>query len=207
MALDYKSSVTRYRKYLSQVSHQPLWQASLVFVLSLGLLIILLLFVLRPTLITISSLLGQIDTQRKVEQQLDAKIAAVQRAQQLLNSLQSRLPVLDRSLPTAAQLGVWAQAVQTIASGSGVAITDFTLSDIPVTQIASASAKLSTLVKINFRLSASGNYSQLVDFIDTLEKLPRLAVLNSIDFSRQNDGKLTLTAGGVISFTYAQKGY
>lgn len=209
MALDYKSSLNRYRKYLTAASQQPLWRAGFVLVLSLVLLIILLLLVLRPTLITISSLLGQINSQREIEQKLDTKIASVQQAQTLLNSLQPKLVYLDHSLPTTADLGIWATAVETIASGSGVAITNFSLADIPLSHIATAAAQLSTLTKIDFTISVRGDYSQLAGFVDTLEKLPRLAVLTSVQFSRQNDGGLNLVAQGDINFayTYAQKGY
>lgn len=207
MALDYKSSLSRYRKFLTAARQQPLWQASFVLILSLILLTVLLLFVLRPTLITISSLLGQINSQQQIAQKLDAKIASLQQAQTLLNSIRPKLVHLDNSLPTTADLGVWAQAVETIASGSGVVITTFTLSNIPLSDIATSAGQLSNLTKIDFNISANGDYAQLVSFVDTLEKLPRLAILTSVQISRQIDGRLNLTTVGNINFAYAQKGY
>lgn len=207
MAINYKSSLNRYRRYLAQMQQQPLMRASFLLVLSLVLLIILLLLVLRPTLITISGLLGQIKTQQQVDARLDAKIAALQQAQTLLNSLQPRLVSLDNSLPTAANLGIWSQAVQALASGSGIAITQFTIADIPYTNIATSSSELVNLTNINFDITVSGDYTQLADFIDTLEKLPRLAILESVQVTKGSEGILTLSAQGTISFTYAQKGY
>lgn len=207
MALDYKSSLNRYRKYLTEASKQPLWRASLVLILSLLLLIILLVLVLRPTLITISSLLGQINSQRQIAQKLDTKIAAVQQAQMLLNSIQPKLVHLDNSLPTTANLGIWTSAVETIASSSGVTITNFSLSNIPISNIATEAAQLADPTRIDFSLVVSGDYPQLVDFVDTLEKLPRLAVLTGVQIQRQNDSRLNLVSEGNISFTYAQKGY
>ena len=207
MALDYKSSLSRYRKFLTAARQQPLWQASFVLILSLILLTVLLLLVLRPTLITISSLLGQINSQQQIAQKLDAKIASLQQAQTLLNSIQPKLAHLDNGLPTTADLGIWAQTVETIASGSGVVITAFTLSNIPLSNIATSAGQTLNLTKIDFNISASGDYAQLVNFVDTLEKLPRLAILTSVQISRQIDGRLSLVAVGDVNFAYAQKGY
>lgn len=207
MTLDYKSSLSRYRKFLTATKQQPLWQASFVLILSLILLIVMLLLALRPTLITISTLLGQINSQQDIEQKLDAKITALQQAQTLLSSIQSKLSYLDNGLPTAANLGIWAETIKTIASGSGVAITSFSLEDIPLSKMSTASAQLSNLTKVNFKISIGGDYPQLVNFIDTLEKLPRLAVLTGVQILRQKDGSLNMEAGGNINFDYAQKGY
>lgn len=207
MALEYKNNFNRYRKYLLTASRQPLWQASFVLILSLLLLIVLLLLVLRPTLITISSLLGQINSQKQIAQQLDTKIASLQQVQSLLNSLEPRLIHLDNNLPTSANLGIWASAAETIASNSGVTITNLSLLNIPISNIATAAAQLANLTKIDFNITVSGDYPQLVNFVDTLEKLPRLVDLTSVQVQRQNDGGLDLIAAGNINFTYAQKGY
>ncbi|MDO8487724.1 MAG: type 4a pilus biogenesis protein PilO [bacterium] len=205
MAIDYKSSLSRYRTYLNSLQQQPLWQASLIIVFSLGLLIILLSFVLRPTLITISTLLGQIEVERQVEQRLDAKITSLQQATQLLNSIESRLVYLDESLPTSAKLSLWAQAVEALATGSGVFLTDITMANIPLTQLATSAAVLSNPTNIDFSISSTASYSQLADFVQALENLPRLAILNSVQLGRQNTGELTMQVKGIISFTYAQK--
>ena len=207
MVLEYKNNFNRYRKYLISASRQPLWQASFALVLSLLLLIILLFLVLRPTLITISSLFGQINSQKQITQQLDAKIASLQQAQTLLNSLEPRLIHLDNNLPTSANLGIWTSAVETIASNSGVAITNLSLLNIPISNIATATAQLANLTKIDFNITVSGDYPQLVNFVDTLEKLPRLVDLTSVQVQKQKDGGLNLVAVGNINFTYAQKGY
>ena len=207
MVLEYKNNFNRYRKYLISASRQPLWQASIALVLSLLLLIILLFLVLRPTLITISSLFGQINSQKQITQQLDAKIASLQQAQTLLNSLEPRLIHLDNNLPTSANLGIWTSAVETIASNGGVAITNLSLLNIPISNIATATAQLANLTKIDFNITVSGDYPQLVNFVDTLEKLPRLVDLTSVQVQKQKDGGLNLVAVGNINFTYAQKGY
>ncbi len=207
MELNYKSSLSRYRKYITQVRSRPLWQASFMTILSLILLIALLLLVLRPTLITISSLLGQIRTEREVEAKLDAKIASLQQAQALLTSLQNKLTYLDSSLPIQPQMALWTDAAQTLATNSGVAITDMALTDIALTPQSSTSAKLANLSPIKFLISATGTYPQLADFVATLEKLPRLAVFDSVQINYPTlTSPLTLVAKGTINFTYVQKG-
>ena len=52
MALQYKNSLARYRKYLQVVQSQPLFVASLWVILSLLLVILLVVMAIRPTLVT-----------------------------------------------------------------------------------------------------------------------------------------------------------
>jgi tetratricopeptide (TPR) repeat protein len=79
--LQYKNSLSRYRKYLQTVQNQPLLKASLFLILSLVLVIILIATALQPTLTTIADLIGQISKQKTLEQKMDAKISALQEAQ------------------------------------------------------------------------------------------------------------------------------
>ena len=64
-------------------------------VLSLILLIILMVLALRPTLVTISTLLGQIQQQKEISQKLDDKTLSVTTALKTLDSVKEKLPLLD----------------------------------------------------------------------------------------------------------------
>ena len=71
--INYRNSVDRYRKYLLVMQKRPLWRATLFVTLSLLLLIVLLVFALRPTLLTIAGLVNDIDTKKKFMPNLKKK--------------------------------------------------------------------------------------------------------------------------------------
>jgi len=192
--LEYKNSLTRYRRYLQSVQSQPLLKASLYLVLSLTLIIILVAAALRPTLITISSLLGQIDQQRQLEARLVHKINLVKLAQQELARVDEKLFLLDEALPETAQVNAWTTALENIASQSGLAISVVRVSNIPSAQPVPVGA-------LDFQIEATGQYFQIYDFVEILQNHRRLILPQSIGVSRTTtDGnQLNLTLTGFIA--------
>jgi ABC-type Fe3+-hydroxamate transport system substrate-binding protein len=113
MALDYKSGLARYRRYLQVASERPLWRASAFVIFSLTLVITLVLSALRPTLITIAGLLGQINKEQDVVNQLNQKIQTVQQAVQALDNQRHRLSILDGAYPNESSWTSWSQMITT----------------------------------------------------------------------------------------------
>lgn len=191
MALDYKSSLGRYRRYLETVQKQPLFRASLFVVFSLVLLIALLIWALRPTLVTISGLLGTIEQQKEIEDKLNRKIVALQQAQQAYQQLQPRLTFLDGGLPTSLDMAVWARNVEQIASGSGIELVGINVEKIEVAGTATEGG----LVRIGFTMTAKGQYSQFRMFVVALENMRRVVDLSDIKIDKGG-----LTVKGTIGF-------
>ncbi len=183
--LDYKSSLAQYRKYLVAVREQPMFAASLWLVLSLILVIVLVLAALRPTVVTIASLLGEIRQQSGVEKKLDKKIAAVTAAQAEYLKNESRLKVLDEALPVGRKYAVWAVRIESIASESGVEIME-----------------LSLVEGKNFTISLTGDFPGLRRFLVTLENLRRLVEIENVQLNKKEG--LTLTVKGVLK-SYEEK--
>jgi len=191
--LQYKSSLGRYRRYLQTVQAQPLLKASLFLILSLLLIIILVLAALRPTLITIASLLGQINSQQQLAAQLDHKIATIREAQQQLAAVSSRLVYLDAAIPTQADISLWTNSVQKVASESGVAANNISLSDLPVGRVSQPNL-------LAFKLNVVGPYDRVYQFLQFLESLRRLVKLDKIAVTRDSkDGtQMTFDISGAL---------
>ncbi|GEM_PF-4171136 len=177
--LDYKNSLTQYRRYLTAVREQPMFAASLWLVLSLVLVIVLVSAALRPTLVTIASLLGEIGQQSEVERKLDKKIAAVTAAQAVYLKNESRLSALDEALPVGKKYAAWAQRIE------GLAAVGWTLTDGK-----------------DFTISLTGDFSGLRQFLATVENLRRLVEIENVQLSKGAD--LTLTIKGVLK-SYEEK--
>lgn len=183
--LDYKSSLAQYRRYLTAVREQPLFAASLGLVLSLMLIIILVLAALRPTLVTIASLLGNIQQQSDVEKRLDKKIAEVTSAQAEYLKNESRLKVLDEALPVGQKYAAWGMRLEEAASQSGVKVAEWSL----------AEGK-------DFSVSLTGDVAGLKRFLATMENLRRLVEIESVRMIK--DKELTLVVKGVLK-SYEEK--
>ncbi len=183
--LDYKSSLVRYRRYLQSVQEQPLFKASLFLVLSLLLIIVLVVAALKPTLVTIASLGGEIKQQREVEEKLDKKISALIAGQRLLSENAQRLVLLDAALPVEAQYGEWGKRMESLASQSGVKVTVI-LED-----------------EKKFTITAEGPYAQLRLFLGGVENLRRLMTIENMQIT-QKSSILNMTIRGLLE-SYAQK--
>ena len=183
--LGYKNSLVQYRKYLAAIREQPIFAASLGLVLSLTLVIILVFAALRPTLITIASLLGSLQQQRDTEKKLDKKIVEVTAAQVVYLENESRLRVLDEALPTGQKYAAWGMRLEDVASESGVMVADWSL-----------------LEGKDFSVSLLGDISGLKRFLATMENLRRLVKIESVRLVREKE--LILVVKGVLK-SYEEK--
>lgn len=183
--LDYKSSLAQYRRYLAAVREQPLFAASLGLVLSLILIIILVFAALRPTLVTIASLLGNIQQQSDVEKRLDKKIAEITAAQAEYLKNESRLKVLDEALPVGQKYAAWGMRLEEVASESGVKVTEWSLVEGK-----------------DFSVSLSGDVVGLKRFLAIMENLRRLVEVKDVQLAKDKD--LTLIVKGVLK-SYEEK--
>ena len=182
-----KGSLSRYRKYLQTIRQEPLWQASFVVIMSLVLVIVLILAALKPTLVTIAGLVGQIDQQKKIEARMDEKIAEIQKASEQLQRYQNKLPILSEALPLGPNWSSFAETVTQVASQSGIEIRSLTLGPIDETGV-------------NFNVNATGSYPSLRKFVTAVNNLRRIAVISNISFSQENNEKATLSVKGAAEY-------
>lgn len=183
--LDYKTSLARYRRYLATVQQQPLLKASLYLVLSLLLIIILIWAALRPTLITIASLSGDIKQQAEIEKKLDVKISQISQAQQVLSANEAKLIVLNQALPVGEEFSTWGKRMEDLAQEERVFLTGVSLENYQ-----------------DFSLTVQGNYFQLRNYLGRIENLRRLMKIESTQIvSAEN---LSVTIKGKLE-SYEEK--
>lgn len=186
--LGYKSSLAQYRRYLEAVREQPLFRASLWLVLSLVLVIVLVVAALRPTLMTIADLLGDIKQYREVEKRLDKKIADVKAAEDVYWRNEARLEVLNEALPVGQKYASWAMRLEDIATESGVRVAEWSL-----------------IEGKDFTVSFVGDLPELKQSQSVLENLRRLVEIGDVKLSKDKEKKeLILTVKGVLK-SYEKK--
>lgn len=196
--MDYKSSLVRYKRYLESTSEKPLLRASMFLILSLVLTILMVTLALRPTLITISTLLGQIREQKKVAQQLSTKIQNLQKAADELEINRESLALLDQALPTTPNISTWIEQVQTHATDSNVTINSLSLG---ATVFARRVPQLEIEVaKTTFSMAVTGQYDDILSFVDQLERMLRVTQLSDVQISRDTEGQLQVSLRGAIAY-------
>ncbi len=213
MALTYKNSLVRYRQFLQMNQRSLVWQAGMFTIFSLTLIITLIVFALRPTLVTIAGLLGQIHEQQDLYKKLSDKIVAVQEASNVLQAQQDKIGLIDEALPKDAVWIPWIQSVQLRAETSGVAIQSVSVNGIQVSgeappkplnapnQVATTKSLLPTgVVGIPFTIRATGSFEQLRDFGAKVENLRRIAMYSQVDISKDKDGTLMGTFTGMVGY-------
>lgn len=171
---EYHASLLQYRRYLSTVQKRPILRASLFLILSLILLVILVATALRPTLITIAGLFGQLKQQRDIEQRMDKKIAQLSQAQATLVEVQPRLSLLDEGLPKVEKFGQWAKKLEDLATRAGVEINSISISDVSI------NPAVGSKTGINFTFIIKGPLAQTRQVISELENLRSLVIVNSV---------------------------
>lgn len=195
MAIDYKSSLVRYRRYLLTIQRKPLWGASLFLVLSLLLVVILLVAALRPTMITIATLFGQIKQGEKLETRMDNKIRVLDQARQEYQKYETDVQILEQAIPSVVGWDNWADYVMSSASSSGVAVKTLSFGEET-----SGTKFVGDTPGITFTLTAAGEYEQLKSFIASLGKAKRLSKISDMIMAPANNPDYALSLNGIIGY-------
>lgn len=212
MALDYKNSLSRYRRYLQSIQKQPLFGPGLWTIFSLLLLIGVLVFALRPTLVTISGLLGQIEQRKIISEALDRKILSLQKATDELGRVEPRLELLNQALPEESNWNQITRRIEAIATESGIQLVKVEFKDISVAStsaVLNANTEKSNLpantASVQFTVTGIGEYENMKIMTEKIERLRRILVLSDVDISRDEDGILTIIVTGEAGFIPALK--
>jgi hypothetical protein len=204
MALDYKNSLSRYRRYLQTIQSQPLLGPGLWTVFSLLLLMGMLLFALKPTLVTISSLLGQIEQRKTVSAALDRKIYSLQQASDQLNKVKDRLGLLDQAIPQISDWNTLTRKFEGVATESGVELTKIEFKDISVLNSTPSGDIVTNLPQgtssVAFTITGTGEYASMRTMIERLEKIRRILVVSKSQIYRDQMGGLNMLISGEAGF-------
>lgn len=182
--------------------------ASMWVILSIILLIVLLVMALRPTLVTISGLLGQIRQEKEVVAKLNNKIALVTQAMNEMDSVSGERHFLDKALPVDADWKGMADTLTQTATTSSLVITDLVIDKIPLT----LNEELTTngqkyvpqmpqgVMPVRFTLTLAGDYTQMRQAITNLENWGRIIMITSINRSIDKKGMLIMVINGEAGY-------
>ena len=192
MAMGWKKGYTRYKDYFLNIAaiykQKKDLKMFLEILLSLGTITFFVIFALKPTVLTITQLIKEIQSKEEIVAKLDTKIQNVATARTLVDSESNRIPLIESSIPGIPSPETFVRQLEGLAAKNGVNLLGMSIGEVVLTGDVEKPKKdepgLTPLPEgakgATFSLSVSGPYVNLSNFLADLETLRRpLAVDNS----------------------------
>lgn len=207
---------SRYFKRLSEAyAHQPVVRASMELLLTLFTISFFSLFALRPTLNAISELVATIQSQQEIQQRLQKKLNDLSQAQSSWNQNQTKVALLDEALPKDPRPDTYIQQIERLAINKGLTVSFLKVDEVIIkgqTSTKQPKPEKTTIpgtAQMTTSLSVTGAYTNILAFLEDLEKLRRIVNFSSITFGtiRENTGttSLILTIANQVPYYSKEK--
>lgn len=204
------TSITKKQREISaSLNHfynNPVARVSLELFLTIGLVLFLAIFAIKPTLITMSDLIKEIESKKKLEQQLTQKVAALQTAQSQFFTIENKLPILSEAIPEQPQIILSAKLVEKIAADSKVLIRNMTIVEIPPEDTGEIPFSQKAKQNLSITVGVTADYVSIRDFVENLRNSRKSFVVESVVFSLEEEkGGKKLSANITINAPYFGK--
>ncbi|MEX0895890.1 MAG: type 4a pilus biogenesis protein PilO [Patescibacteria group bacterium] len=187
---------------LSEFYSRPATLVTMELLLSIGLVIILGVFAIQPTLITMTELNREIEEKEQLNVQLENKIGSLQSAQSVYSSIENRLDLLDEAIPSQPELIRTLKIVELLATENDVVIESINVPRIPSEDVPD---RLATLERQALPISVSvvGDYISIRAYVEELRNSRRSFVIDTVTFNlRENRGTQRLSASVTLNAPY-----
>lgn len=187
---------------LNDFYSRPATIVTMELLLSIGLVVILGVFAIQPTLITMTELNKEIEDKRTLDVQLENKIAALQSAQSVYASLENRLSVLDEAIPSQPQLINTLKIIELLATENEIVIESINVPQIPSETEPERTVELERQA-LPITVSVAGEYVDIRSYVEDLRNSRRSFVTDTVTFNlRENRGVQRLSASITINAPY-----
>jgi Tfp pilus assembly protein PilO len=188
---------------LIQFYSQPVAKVSIELFLSIGTVVFFAIFAIRPTLLTMSDLIKEIDDKKQLDQKLDQKVAALSTVQNVYTSLENRLVVLDQAIPSQPEFETVLKIIEKIASEQQLAISSIQVKEIPKTTTDNLPFNKKQRISLPISVTVIGDYQAIRDFVIAIINTRRALIVDSMIFSvNEERGIKKLQANITINMQY-----
>lgn len=168
---------------LSDFYQKPVARVSVELFLSIGAVIFFAIFAIRPTLLTMSDLIKEIEDKRQLDKQMAQKIAALSSAQSEYLKLQERVGVLDEAVPTGPNLIGLFKIIEKLASDNQLVITAMSVNDVPKDIVGEPAFDQLERKNLEFTVGITGDYASVRTFVNQLSQVRRTILVDRVTFS------------------------
>lgn len=188
LPFNYKTEASRYRYYYQRLHilyQKPITQVSSALLFTIGTIVFFAVVAIKPTLETVAELTKKIEDQKIILSQAEKKVAALATAQQQYESIDAYLPALNEAIPTTYAAQQLLHDIESVAGSLKLPISSLKLSNI---EFPPPSTPKDTIREITFTVTLNALYPSAKMFMQSLELLPRLVIIDSLSMST-NEGK------------------
>ncbi|MDP3941756.1 MAG: type 4a pilus biogenesis protein PilO [bacterium] len=155
------------------------------------------IFAINPTLTTIAELQRKLTDAKEVHQELSQKIDNLSVLQNKYAQLTPDLLLIEAALPQTVSATRFMGQLQAIVRQSGISVDGISFGALTL-----ASNPKVTEGKFTFSLQASGTFSQINSFLNSLTTFDRIVVIDSLSLVKETVGGATvnLAIAGSASF-------
>lgn len=194
MALGWRGQYFRYREYFLNIldlyKRRADLRAFVEIILSISTITIFLVFALKPTALTIISLVKEINEKRATLETLNQKINDLATAQTVYAKNKNLIPSVDVAVSTKPNPDVFSKQVIGLAAKDSVNILGLSIEQVTLVGKATpkkTSADLKPLPgsahEMPVTINAQGDYPALLTFLGDLENLKIISKIDSVSFS------------------------
>jgi len=163
------------RKDIEQFYNKPVTRVSFELIVSILTVILFALFALRPTLLTMSDLLREIEEKRQLDEQLGEKISSLATAQSEFTTYQVQVQALDQAILQNSSLEEVAYYLESLLLDSGMTVQRLAFGKIPVrTSPLPDIPGQPVLTKYQVQIVLDGDLAQFRTFLQRVETIKPL---------------------------------
>ena len=172
-------------KQLQLFYQKPIAKVSAELFATLGAVIALAVFAIRPTLLTMSQLLKDIEDRKKTSADLTKKIAALSTLSTEYPSVKNDIVLLHTVIPSTPDFEGFMRRLERVAADRSLLIVSLQVATLPkeTTDTQRAPELTAFTVSVNFR----GDYSQVRDVLNDLLTIDRFVTVDSIVLNAKRD--------------------
>ena len=195
MGTGWKTDYARYRGYfqnaITTAQKKQDVKMFLEVLLTLSAIIIFVTLALRPTLITISELVKDIDSKQEVVDQMDVKLSNLRQAQTLLDQEARRIALLDTAVPTQPDPDKFAVQVEGASAYNQTQLMGLSIDELVLLgdeKKRSRSQQEDTLPQgansLIFSFNNQGEFASLQNLISYLENMRRPIQIDTLNINK-----------------------
>jgi hypothetical protein len=179
------------QKNLQAFYNKPVLRVSFELVMSILVVVVFALFALRPTLITMSDLLKEIEEKKKLDKDLQQKIAALATAQNEWSVYRQQVENFKTAFFDSPSMEEVLLYLEYLARQDGIVMTSVTSPEVPVIlekTVSTPSAGISSssvkqLTPVDANLQFIGSYANILNFLVKLEQRQPLFSVENLSFN------------------------
>ncbi len=193
MASGWRSSYYRYKQLFLNVSatykKRSDLRAFLEIVLSLIAVIIFVVFALKPTALTIISLVQQIKEEKKVLTSLNQKVSDLQKASTLLTQNQMFLDNINLAISTTPSPDIFAKQILGMSAKNNVELMALSINEVVIIGNTKKIVSKETeplpenANEIGYSISIKGGFANINTFLKDIENLRTISKIDSLTIS------------------------